>query len=324
MSNFLPKFFVTLANRNPSIFTMRGIAFIFVVMYIGCLIISLVLIPRVPYTIIVEEDGDDGKEISHIKSLPASNDVSSNRNSCRLEQSHLPKAFSGSVDSSEKLSAFERSKGVVQQLCREMMFPIKQLRSSIYFPIVIYCIVNILRNGYYTVSAKDRLGPAFAVLEVMILLAFLPGPICGYLVNKVGPFPVMHALNICIGAVFVFVFLADISSNETLINILCYTSTVFALPFMGFILSQVYCYIAIVFEPKDLGKLVGFSSLVAGFCGLLTEVLTSIARDIGFVYVDLSNVIISIASGFLLVYVAREVKMFKQKQMRDRTVVSEP
>lgn len=204
---------------------------------------------------------------------------------------------------SSEATRWDRCRGSLWFMLVELKVPFLKLKSPLYFPIVLFSIANILRNGYYLVSAKDRLGSAQELLIIMNLLGFVPGPFCGYLVNRYSPFVVMHGLNVCIGIVFLLVLIAGQISNPSVADGFNYASTVFALPFIGFLLSQVYCYIALVFDPADLGKLAGFASLVAGFCGLATEPMTQLARRIGFAKMDILNLVITVICFFLLWFV---------------------
>lgn len=252
-------------------------------------------------------------------------DVSSvsRKNSTHLKQSHN-ELMSGVVpDTADMIpdpenlappTRWERFLAALRHTLKELKVPFQMLRSPLYFPIVLFSIGNILRNGYYIVSAKDRLGPAQEWLVWMNLLGFLPGPFCGYLVNRYSPFVVMHGLNASMGIVFVLVLISPMISNTAVANGFLYASTLFALPFIGFLLSQVYCYIAIVFDPDDLGKLAGFASFVAGFCGLLTEPMTQLARRIGFAIMDIVNLIITVISFFLLCFVMWRLSVQNKKE----------
>lgn len=306
VSNFIPKFFALLSRDQASFFTMKGISFSYIVFYLLCIIISLLLIPSKAY-VSVELNEENQQQ--------------------NVEMVFNPKTQNSISDSNEIDSANTSSNSKLHNFWLDAIYPIKMLLNPIYFPIVLYCILNIQRNSYYTTSAKDRLGPAVSLLETMTLLAFLPGPICGYLVHRFSPFAVMHGLNFSIGCTFVCTVIAYFCLNAGSTvgsNVFNYISTLFCLPFMGFILSQVYCYVAIVFEPKDLGKLVGFSSLVAGLCGLLSGYIIDFARRIGFVYVDVAYIIVTIASGFLLLFGSHKVNEYLEANNRGTPKHNEP
>lgn len=150
--------------------------------------------------------------------------------------------------------------------------------SPLYYPVVILTVVNLLRNNFYLASASQQLSSTgVAILTTMNVLAFLPGPVFGYLVDLRGPLVVILIIIITNLLMMSSLFIAQVTGSRLTAEVMGGLSVIMAFPGIGFLLSQVYCYIAIVFPPEDMGKLVGLACVIGGTCAMLCNPLYAFA-----------------------------------------------
>jgi hypothetical protein len=185
---------------------------------------------------------------------------------------------------------------------RELNILKKHLMSANYLPIVLIAISNVLRNSFYLLSAKHRLGTSKKVLEIASALLFIPGCVCGYFSNGSRLFTVMITINLFMIIAFVCTIIANSISNHLGSSILLYTSILFSHPSSGFAISQAYCYVTLVFDSSDLGKLAGFASFAGGVAGFLSDFMNNTGRNsFSFLVKDIIAIVISLATlGLIL------------------------
>lgn len=367
VSNMWPMLFYQLGSASPSVFSMAGISVIFIIMYGGCFVLVLLLVPGSSYTVMTRDPTVAREltlvnklELASIGAAPAQaevdaidGDVVRATDAEQGEQPHqtaadakhsVPQRLVSShqlkrmMENSEKESRTlpEQSPLKKQTFCEKtraagalVWTELKVLGAHIllplYFPVVLLSISNLMRNGYYLLSAKRRLDEAKLTLQIVNILAFLPGPVCGYAVNRWGPFTVMNALNVFMGLVFVCVMIAGSVSGAVVSAVFKHASAVLALPFIGFLLSQVYCYIALVFDPADLGKLAGFASFVAGLCGFATTWMTELAEaSVGYFWMDFINLVITFISFGLTFFLMWRLSVKRREAAQKISSFAEP
>eukprot|EP00922_Rhytidocystis_sp_ex-Travisia-forbesii_P063128 GHVS01093960.1.p1 GENE.GHVS01093960.1~~GHVS01093960.1.p1 ORF type:complete len:725 (-),score=81.77 GHVS01093960.1:324-2498(-) len=134
-----------------------------------------------------------------------------------------------------------------------------------YLLIVPFFSICLLRGEFFSKNNKQLLVPSSEeqwvreVFRVLNICSFLPGPLFGKLVDKIGIMPVIFFLNLN-GIVVYSLVIAD---N---VGMKC-AATVFFFIYTSFILSNLYCYVVVMFPPEHFGKLTGIASMAGGlFC----------------------------------------------------------
>lgn len=350
VSNLWPMLFYQLTVHIPSVFSIAGIGIFFVILYGGCFVLVLLFIPSAPFsvpskdpTIVHAVTLVNTLELANIGAAPAqaevddgvallaTSDVEEKAVGTHIKENlkhSLPKRLASSRQLSRMLDNPERGsrpvgspsaalstpeggkcKVVLTSLAREFKVLGAHLLSPLYFPVVIISVSNLIRNGYYNLTAKERLGSASITLQIVNVLAFVPGPICGYIVNRWSPFVVMHGLNGFMAMVFTCLIIAGQTTGMFSV-VLYHMSAVLFLPFVAFLLSQVYCYIALVFDPADMGKLSGFASFIAGVCSFATKPLAEAkSSTVGFLYMDIVNLVVTFLTVGLTLYLVWKVRL---------------
>lgn len=285
VSNLWPYVLNEISSPFPG-FTFPRMAILFSGVYVACLAVVLLLIPYQPYSLPETSQptpstggGEDGTK--------GGTDV---------------KRIQSCVSNEGASSTAPASLSLKQQLQRLWTHS----SNPLYLPIIGLCIANILRNNFYLTSAATQLGPAEPFLSLVNVLTFIPGPILGLIVDKYGPLCVLVGVNTTNSLVFVVLLLGPLlGSNSAAHDAMRYMSVILAFPGIGFLLNQVYCYIAVYFPQADMGKLAGFACFVAGICGLVVTPMTTYAERIhSFWEMNLVNIVLSFIAyaliGFLI------------------------
>lgn len=298
VSNVLP-FLMQEINEYDSNFTFSYMALIFVILYLICFLAVVFLIPWKPYRLILSKDPPASNSVfelgvlgiaasSHPHSVPAGDDLSRSKSDERIEV--------GEIEKSKCREAWRELKIQFKALWRGM-------RSPLYYPIIIVMIINMIRNNFYLTSASKQLGSAITALTIVNMLAFIPGPILGFIVDKCGPLKVIAGLNTTNLLTFVTLLIGQVATNYTLTSAMNYTSTILAFPGIGFLLSQIYCYVSVIFPPADMGKLAGLASFMAGLCGLVVNPMYAWSSDKqSFWEMDTINIGLSLLNYFFIIF----------------------
>lgn len=129
-------------------------------------------------------------------------------------------------------------------------------------------VVNLLRVEFYTKSNKEQLTlpdgrNLYGLFSTMNILSFLPGPVMGYLSDRLGTLFVLTLLNVAGIGMYALLMPINLASKGV--------SIFFFWIYASFVLSSVYCYIKKHFPNKLFGSLAGICSLVGG-CFALTSI----------------------------------------------------
>lgn len=290
--------------RTPS-FVFSHMAMVFVGMYSICFVIVLFLIPARPYR-------PPSPEL-----LPTSGSISDTSGAIAVSESGL--------EDSVKMEKAKRCIGQTwSSLVKQFRALWKNIGSPLYLPIVAIQIINMIRNNFYLASASKQLGDRGTnALSIVNILAFIPGPILGLIVDKWGPLVVIAGINTTNILVFIAVLGGQLCSSSTVASTLNVISTILALPGIGFLLSQMYCYVSMVFPPEDMvsfhysknlllllqGKLAGFASFVAGLCGLVVNPMYSwSAYNDSFWEMDVVSIGISLVNYVLIIFLVWKIR----------------
>eukprot|EP00922_Rhytidocystis_sp_ex-Travisia-forbesii_P051454 GHVS01076365.1.p1 GENE.GHVS01076365.1~~GHVS01076365.1.p1 ORF type:complete len:569 (-),score=78.03 GHVS01076365.1:132-1700(-) len=162
-------------------------------------------------------------------------------------------------DTSTTISIVLRKKG-----CRSSGF-FFQICSIEYLCICTYFVCVSLSVAYYSAaSGGSKLFPDHNtknLLEILTPLSFIPCIILGKLIDFFGIMIILFV--VCSFGLLSFLFVA-IRSTVT-----SYLSVIFFCFYISLLTSQLYCYVALTFDSRHFGKLVGTATLLGGVMALL-------------------------------------------------------
>lgn len=151
---------------------------------------------------------------------------------------------------------------------------VSELRSIFFLPVLLVLVFSLQRMFFFnSVSDKLMSESSISFFKVMTPLSLLPCPFLGFLADKVGIIPVMMIVNFSGAMIIGFLMIPGIPAATA-----CqYLSSVMFVFHVSFLLSQLYCYVADVFAPENMGKLIGIISASAGLIGLTSYPMTRTA-----------------------------------------------
>ncbi|KFG43507.1 transporter, major facilitator family protein [Toxoplasma gondii FOU] len=199
---------------------------------------------------------------------------------------------------------------------------VSTLKSKEFLLIVPCFVIALLRAEFYTKSNKEQLqvsttSNVYQMFSVLNIMSFLPGPVFGKMADKFGILPVITILNGCGILLYIFVMPNVIACKAI--------STVIYFIYCSFVLSNLYCYVAINFPSEYFGKLTGLASLIGGVFSLTSigwyklssETLIDL-EPYNFLPADGVMVFLGIVNCFIILAMFREAKK-KREAANDRS-----
>ncbi|PFH36194.1 transporter, major facilitator family protein [Besnoitia besnoiti] len=166
-------------------------------------------------------------------------------------------SYTGGEEAAQRPAVAERAEGPRSFVAA--------LKSKEFLLIVPCFVIALLRAEFYTKSNKEQLqvsssSNVYQMFSVLNIMSFLPGPVFGKMTDKFGILPVIATLNTF--GIFLYVFVMP--------NVLACKaiSTLLYFVYCSFVLSNLYCYVAINFPSEYFGKLTGLASLIGGVFSL--------------------------------------------------------
>ncbi|CBZ50554.1 hypothetical protein NCLIV_010230 [Neospora caninum Liverpool] len=189
---------------------------------------------------------------------------------------------------------------------------VSTLKSKEFLLIVPCFVIALLRAEFYTKSNKEQLqvsttSNVYQMFSVLNIMSFLPGPMFGKMTDKFGILPVISILNGCGILLYVFVMPNVIACKAI--------STLLYFIYCSFVLSNLYCYVAINFPSEYFGKLTGLASLIGGVFSLTSigwyklssETLIGLA-PYNFLPADGMMIFLGIINCFIIMAMLRQAK----------------
>lgn len=293
LSALLPTIFLPLANSGK--LSLKWIGVIMLCSMAVCATLVQLFVPVVPYRHGVRMKGEDSLEEYKpmLQPLDHPEDLVLKRHKapvCAAEEpkfNHLALAHTGAaIDTIVATSRTVRLRDVGRSLTDYALYKWDQFKdqllqichlvpSPLYWLVCIVSIVNMIRNNWLLASASKQMTPAgLSYFGIVNSLAFIIGPIMGVVVDLCGPIFALLVLQITNGITTVSLMLSQLlSSDYKAHNAFSYVAATFALPGIGFLLSQVYCYMAVIFPPEHMGKLVGIACILSGLVAMISTPL---------------------------------------------------
>ncbi|PHJ22096.1 major facilitator family protein [Cystoisospora suis] len=200
---------------------------------------------------------------------------------------------------------------------------LSSLKSKEFLLIVPCFLIALLRAEFYTKSNKEQLqvvhiengvetsSNVYQMFSILNILSFLPGPMFGKLTDKYGILLVITILNTC--GIFLYIFVMP--------NVLACKgiSTLIYFIYCSFVLSNLYCYVAINFPSEFFGKLTGLASLIGGVFSLTSIGWYKLSSDTlidmfpdNFLIVDGIMIAFGLINCFIIYQMFREQKRKRQ------------
>lgn len=295
LSSLLPTIFLALAESEK--LNLKWIGVVMLCTMGLCATIVQLFVPIVPYRhgVHIRDDSlADLKPMLNNLDHKESAEIIIERHHkpplCAAEEpkfNHLALAHTGAAtDTIVATSRTVRLRGVGRSLTdyalnkwdqfKDQLFHICRLvPSPLYWLVCIVSVVNMIRSNWLLASASKQMTPqGLSYFGIVNTLACLVGPTMGVVVDLFGPIFALLLLQITNMITTISLMLAHIlRSNEKARNVFSHLAATFALPGIGFLLSQVYCYMAVIFPPEHMGKLVGIACLVSGLVAMISTPL---------------------------------------------------
>jgi len=142
---------------------------------------------------------------------------------------------------------------------------LKTLKKPEFTLIVLVFCMFLIRSEFFTKSNKDQLKTTsnqnlYSMFSILNILSFIPGPFFGKLTDKIGILWIVLILNSFGLAMYAFIMFDTVVTKG--IGLICFFM------YTSFCLSNLYCYINVVFAPQHFGKLTGIASMIGGLWSL--------------------------------------------------------
>ncbi|PFH33485.1 transporter, major facilitator family protein [Besnoitia besnoiti] len=199
-----------------------------------------------------------------------------------------------------------------QSAVQKKLSPVESMKrdflSLSFLPLVPYFIFVLIALLFFAPSSKRLIPSAYEANQIISIFSFVPCIFLGRLTDKVGIVPVMMVCNSCGLLSWILVLIPGIPcfvASQYVISILIAIQ-------MSFLVSQIYCYITEIFQPENLGKMVGFLCSVGGLISLVTDPMRRYSVDNSFYPMTaFCLVLAAVNEGLLLFMYCRKKKVPK-------------
>ncbi|CBZ53169.1 conserved hypothetical protein [Neospora caninum Liverpool] len=195
----------------------------------------------------------------------------------------------------------EKNLTAVQSIKRDFL-------SLSFLPLFPYFVLVLIAILFFAPSAKRLIPSAYEANQIISIFSFVPCILLGWVADRVGIVPVMMICNSCGLISWILMLIPGIPcfvASQFIVSILISIQ-------MSFLVSQIYCYVAEVFLPENMGKMIGFLCSVGGIISLVTDPMRKYSVDNGFYTMTvLCLIFAAVNEGLLLFMYVRKKKVPK-------------
>ncbi|PFH35957.1 hypothetical protein BESB_056080 [Besnoitia besnoiti] len=187
------------------------------------------------------------------------------------EEQGVAPAFSGHSESMKpKILGTETWRNKLRAASRgALSFTKDYLCSGLYFPIIPYFTITLVRAVYFNTASHDLVPHALSFLHIIVgFVCFFP-PVAGFIADRYGILLCMALINAC-GTLVILLSLVTLLLPGMFVW-LEYVISVFFMLNMSLMTNQIYFYVGAIFPQRHLGKLIGFTCTVGGLLSLLAS-----------------------------------------------------